>query len=129
MNAVLRYSVLRLMIFLGCLLVLWLVGLRDEEDYVLLVVLAALASMVISYVALRRFREAYSDQLARTVERRAAARRERAGHPVGDEEAEDAEVGSGSGGSLPASRAEGAAASGSGGAAASASSGEDDDFR
>ncbi len=97
MNAFLRYTVLRLMIFLGCLLVGWLLGLRDESEYVLLVVLAALASMAISYVALRRFREAYSSQLAETIERRSAAKAERAGHPVGDEQAEDAEVGRGSG--------------------------------
>lgn len=92
MNAVLRYTVLRLMIFLGCLLVGWLAGLRDESQYVLLVVLAALASMAISYVALRRFREEYSAQLAESIERRSAARQERAEHPVGDEQAEDAEV-------------------------------------
>jgi hypothetical protein len=112
MNAFLRYTVLRLMIFLGCLLVGWLLGLRDEGEYVLLVVLAALASMAISYVALRRFREEYSAQLAETIERRSAARAERGGHRVADEQAEDAEVG------------RGPAAGGSGPATA-----EDDDFR
>jgi hypothetical protein len=112
MNAVLRYTVLRLMIFLGCLLVGWLAGLRDESQYVLLVVLAALASMAISYVALRRFREAYSAQLAESIERRTEGRQEKAGQSAGDEQAEDAEVGRRSG------------AGGSGAANA-----EDDDFR
>ena len=92
MNAFLRYTVLRLLVFLGCLLLLWLVGLRDEGDYLLLVVLAALLSMVVSYVALRRFREAYSAQLSETIERRAEARREKGGDRRSDEEAEDAET-------------------------------------
>lgn len=112
MNAVLRYTVLRLMIFLGCLLVGWLAGLRDESQYVLLVVLAALASMAISYVALRRFREEYSAQLAESIERRAAARQSKVGQSAGDELAEDAEVGRG-----PAGSGRGA------------SDAEDDDFR
>ncbi|GGL32992.1 hypothetical protein GCM10012283_14300 [Phycicoccus endophyticus] len=92
MNAVLRYSVLRLLVFLGCLLLLWLLGLRDPEDYLLLVVLAALLSMAISYVALRRFRQDYSAQLAESLERRSVARREhQASHPS-DEDVEDAET-------------------------------------
>ena len=58
----LRYTVLRLLVFLGCLALLWLLGLRGEEDLLLLVVGAALLSAVISYFALRRFREDYSAQ-------------------------------------------------------------------
>ena len=53
----LRYSLLRLLIFLGCVSLLWLVGLRDREELLLLVVIAALLSAVISYFGLRRFRE------------------------------------------------------------------------
>ncbi len=90
MNALLRYTVLRLLVFLGCLLLLWLVGLRRQEDYLLLVVLAALLSMVISYVGLRRFREAYSAELATRIERRTAARREGGAQASTDEEVEDA---------------------------------------
>ncbi|GIL35342.1 DUF4229 domain-containing protein [Phycicoccus jejuensis] len=92
MNAFLRYTVLRLLIFFGCVLALWLAGLRDEEQLLLLVVLAALASMAISYVALRRFRQDYSAQLSETIERRAAARREKGGDRRTDEQAEDEEV-------------------------------------
>ena len=64
----LRYSLLRLLIFLGCVSLLWLVGLRDRDELLLLVVLAALLSAVISYFGLRRFREDYSAQLAQKLE-------------------------------------------------------------
>jgi len=89
---VLRYTVLRLLVFLGCLALLWLLGLRGEEDLLLLVVGAALLSAVISYFALRRFREDYSAQLARKLEERSAAKRTAAPKPSQDEVAEDAEV-------------------------------------
>ncbi|MBD3784049.1 MAG: DUF4229 domain-containing protein [Micrococcales bacterium] len=92
MNAFLRYTVLRLLIFFGCVLLLWLVGLRGRDQYLLLVVLAALLSMGVSYVALRRFRQDYSTQLSETIERRVEARRARGGDRRTDEEAEDAEV-------------------------------------
>jgi hypothetical protein len=90
--AVLRYTVLRLLVFLGCLALLWLVGLRGEEDLLLLVVGAALLSAVISYVALRRFREEYSAQLATRIEQRTAAKRGRPATSPSDEDAEDAET-------------------------------------
>jgi hypothetical protein len=88
---VLRYSLLRLLVFLGCVSLLWLVGLRDREQLPYLVVGAALLSAVISYFALRRFREDYSAQVAHKLEARAA---KKAGAPSRsvDEEAEDAEV-------------------------------------
>jgi hypothetical protein len=89
---VLRYTLLRLLVFLGCLALLWLLGLRDEEDVLLLVVGAALLSAVISYVALRRFREDYSAQLAARIDQRSAARRARSGAAPSDEDAEDAET-------------------------------------
>ena len=88
----LRYSLLRLLVFLGCVSLLWLVGLRDRDQLFLLVVGAALLSAVISYFALRRFREDYSAQLARTIEQRSAARRTARPTPSQDEIAEDAEV-------------------------------------
>lgn len=87
-----RYTLLRLLVFLGCLAVLWLLGLRGEEDVLLLVVAAALLSAVISYFALRRFREAYSAQLAERFDRRTESRRSRTDVPPSDEEAEDTET-------------------------------------
>ena len=83
-----RYTLLRTLIFLGCLLLLWLLGLRDRDEMVMLVVGSALISMVISWFGLRRMREEYSAQLAARLERRANRRR-----GVSDEAAEDAEVG------------------------------------
>ena len=56
----LRYTVLRLLVFLGVLSALWLLGLRGQENMLLLVAGAALLSAVISYFGLRRFREEYS---------------------------------------------------------------------
>ena len=88
----LRYSLLRLLVFLGCVSLLWLVGLRGEEDLILLVVGGALLSAVISYFGLRRFREDYSAQVARKLEARSAARRDAAPTRSADEIAEDAEV-------------------------------------
>ena len=88
----LRYTLLRFLVFFGCLAVLWLLGLRDEEDMLLLVAGAALLSAVISYFLLRRFREDYSTQLATRLEERSAARRVRAAGRPSDEDAEDAEV-------------------------------------
>jgi hypothetical protein len=88
----LRYSLLRLLVFLGCVSLLWLLGLRDRDQLLILVVGAALLSAVISYFALRRFREDYSAQVAHRLEQRSAARRS-AGPAHGvDEDAEDAEV-------------------------------------
>ncbi len=88
----LRYSLLRLLVFFGCVRLLWLAGLRDREHRPLLVVGAALLSAVISYFALRRFREAYSAQVAHKLEARAAAKRAAPRTPSADELAEDAEV-------------------------------------
>ena len=53
---------------------------------------AALLSAVISYFALRRFREDYSAQLARKIEARSAAKRAAGPTRSDDEDAEDAEV-------------------------------------
>ena len=85
----LRYSVLRLLIFFGVLSLLWLVGIRDQW---MLLVLAALISMVLSFFVLARFREESTAELARRIERRAAAKRANAPAVSGvDEAAEDAE--------------------------------------
>ena len=87
-----RYSLLRLLVFLGCVSLLWLAGLRDRDQLPYLVVGAALLSAVISYFALRRFREDYSAQVAHKLEARAAAKRAAAPTRSADELAEDAEV-------------------------------------
>ncbi len=82
----LRYTVLRILVFFGVVCVLWLVGLRSAEQRVLLLVAAAVLSMPISYVALRSFREDYSRQIAERLAAREAARE----HRHTDEDDEDA---------------------------------------
>ena len=79
----LRYSVLRLLIFFGCLALLWLLGLRDRSEQPWLVVGAALLSMVISAVALRPMRQQYVKDVSARLERRSK-------RPHEDEEVEDA---------------------------------------
>jgi hypothetical protein len=88
----LRYSLLRLLVFLGCVSLLWLLGLRDRDQLPYLILGAALLSAVISYFALRRFREEYSAQVAHKIEARSAAKRGAVPAPTGDEADEDAEV-------------------------------------
>jgi hypothetical protein len=85
-----RYTVLRLLIFAVCLFVFWLLGLRSETELPYLVIAAALTSMVISYFALRSMREQFSAQVAHRIEERSASRQSRRGDA--DESAEDAEV-------------------------------------
>lgn len=92
MNAFLRYTVLRIMVFLGCLMLLWLVGLRGQDERVLLVVGAALLSMAVSFFALKRFRQDYSAELATTIEKRTTGRRVKGGDARTDEDAEDEET-------------------------------------
>jgi hypothetical protein len=87
----LRYSLLRLLIFFGVLALLWLLGLRDRDEQLILVVGAALLSMVISYFVLRRFREDYSREIAQKLERRAEAKQKKRA-AQNDEAAEDAEA-------------------------------------
>ena len=48
-----RYTLLRMLIFFGCLSLLWLVGLREPNELPWLVVIAALLSMVVSAIVLR----------------------------------------------------------------------------
>lgn len=97
-----RYSLLRLLIFFFCLMVFWALGLRSETEMPYLVIAAALSSMVISYFLLRPMREKFSEQVAHKIDERSAQRaakreRERAargGDDRGiDERAEDAETG------------------------------------
>ena len=88
----LRYSVLRLLVFFGVAGVLWLLGLRDQEEMIVLVLLAGIISLGISAIVLKPFRDQASDEIARKVQERRARR---AGHPTPadrDAAAEDAEA-------------------------------------
>jgi Protein of unknown function (DUF4229) len=80
---VLRYSVLRLLLLFGCLLVLWLVGVRNP---VLLIALTAVVSVTLSYFLLKGPRDA----MAQTLADRAARRAEHTRADL-DDAAEDAE--------------------------------------
>ena len=60
----LRYSVLRLLIFFGVLSLLWLLGLRDQDQQWMLLVISALISMVLSFFVLARFREESTRRIA-----------------------------------------------------------------
>ena len=91
-----RYTVLRLLVFIACLLAFWLLGLRGQANIPLLVVVAAVTSMGISYFLLRPVREQFSDELAEKVEGRIRAKREQAAregrNPDSDEAVEDQEI-------------------------------------
>lgn len=88
-----RYTILRLLIFFGFVLLFWLVGLRGTSDMGRLVLIgsAAVASAVVSYVLLRGMRD---EMTAKLVERHEARLRAKAeGFEDGDDElAEDAEI-------------------------------------
>ena len=88
----LRYSVLRLLVFFGVAGVLWLLGLRDQEEMIVLVLLAGVISLVISAFVLKPFRDQASDEIARKVEARRARRAERPTATEEDAAAEDAEA-------------------------------------
>ncbi|GAA8853256.1 hypothetical protein DUHN55_43700 [Helicobacter pylori] len=81
-----RYTLLRLMIFFGCLAALWLVGLREPTELPWLVVTAAIASMVISAVVLKPFR---AEMIQQIQDRQAAKARARAERTDTDEAVED----------------------------------------
>lgn len=85
-----RYLILRTLIFVGCLALTWLLGLRDREEQLLAVVIAAVASLVISAVVLKPFRQQASADIAERVDRRVERKREKEARS--DEAAEDAEV-------------------------------------
>lgn len=89
-----RYTLFRFLIFFGCLAALWLLGLRGPNQLPWLVVIAALASMVISYVALRPMRDDVVRKMATRQEERAQAKARRRDT---DEAAEDGGGADGSG--------------------------------
>ena len=81
-----RYTLLRLLIFFGCVALLWLVGLRDPNEVPWLVVGAAIASMIISAIVLRPFR---TEMIQQIEARRAAKAEAHAARPDTDEAVED----------------------------------------
>lgn len=70
MAPIARYTVLRLLVFFGCVCVLWLFHMRG----IWLLIVAALVSTAISFVALNRFRE----ETVRAVDSHLRTRQERA---------------------------------------------------
>jgi hypothetical protein len=81
-----RYTVLRLLIFFGFVLLFWLIGLRDNP--VLLLAASAIASAALSYVLLRGMRDEMTAKLVERHEARLAAKAQASG----DEADEDAEI-------------------------------------
>jgi hypothetical protein len=82
-----RYTLLRLLIFFGFLVLFWLIGLRENK--VLLLGAAALASAAASYVLLRDMRDEMTGKL---MDRHEAKLRAREDDPLSDEQAEDHEA-------------------------------------
>ncbi len=87
MSPALRYSLARITIFLLCLLVLWLVGLRDNP--LILLIVATTVSMFISLIGLRGIREEFADQVAHRVEERTERKMTRAAQRRRDEVMDD----------------------------------------
>jgi Protein of unknown function (DUF4229) len=85
-----RYSVLRLMIFFGLLCALWLLGLRTW----LLLGVAALGSMVVSYFVLRGPRAQFSANIVHHLDDRAERAQQARPHEI-DEHVEDSEASGG----------------------------------
>lgn len=87
----LRYTIMRLGIFFGCLLLGWLLGLRNDPTLLLLV--SAVVSVALSFFLLRRQRDEFSERIAARIEQRQEVRRAATtdGEPT-DEQMEDAEI-------------------------------------
>ena len=84
----LRYSVLRLLIFFGFLFFFWLIGLRD--NVVLLMGASAIASAALSYILLRGMRDDMTAKFAERYEARQQGRGE--SKPTRADLEEDAEL-------------------------------------
>jgi Protein of unknown function (DUF4229) len=82
--ALIKYSVLRLALFVGSLIVLWAVGVRQS---ILMLVLAAAMSLALSYLLLRKQRDEVALALQARIEGRVARR---SGIGRADAEEEDA---------------------------------------
>lgn len=92
MRASIRYTLARLFLFFGCLLVGWLLGLRDSP--VLLLLIAATVSLALSALLLGGMRDRMSEEIATGIERRRDRRAHRRRDEVlADDEAEDLEAG------------------------------------
>lgn len=87
MNTTIQYTLLRILLFLASLLLFWLVGLKDP---LILLLVAATVSMLLSLFLLSGLRERMSADLANRVERR--RRRSESGRLVDDTVAEDQQV-------------------------------------
>jgi hypothetical protein len=85
---VVRYTLLRILIFFGFLFLFWLIGLRDQPW--LLLGLAAIASAAASYILLRGMRDEITAKLVERHEAKVEGRRPQV-DPTSDEAAEDAE--------------------------------------
>ncbi len=86
----LRYTIMRLGIFFGCLLLGWLLGLRNDPTLLLLV--SAVVSVLLSFFLLRRQRDEFSERIAARIEQRQEARRTATSDEPTDEDVEDAEI-------------------------------------
>ena len=82
-----RYSLLRILIFFGFLFLFWLIGLRNNP--VLLLGASAIASAAASYILLRGMRDEITAKLVERHEAKLEAKH--AVDPTSDEFAEDAE--------------------------------------
>lgn len=87
-----RYTLLRLLIFFGFVLLFWLLGMRgtSEMGRLLLIGSAAIASAAASYVLLRGMRDEMTATLVARHEAKLQARQH--GFTDADEQAEDAEI-------------------------------------
>ena len=83
-----RYSLLRILIFFGFVFLFWLIGLRTNP--VLLIGASAIASAAASYILLRGMRDEITASLVERHEARAEGRQLQP-DPASDEAAEDAE--------------------------------------
>ena len=83
-----RYTLLRILIFFGFFFLFWLMGLRNNP--VLLLGFSAIASAAASYILLRGMRDEITAKLVDRHEAKVEGRRLQA-DPTSDEAAEDAE--------------------------------------
>lgn len=83
-----RYSLLRILIFFGFVFLFWLIGLRDNT--LLLLGSSAIASAAASYILLRGMRDEITAKLLERHEAKLEAKQ--APDPASDEAVEDAEI-------------------------------------
>ena len=86
-----RYGLLRVLIFFGFVFLFWLIGLRDNP--ILLIGASAVASAAASYILLRGMRDEITGRLMERHEARLEAKQAGIVDRDSDEAAEDAEIG------------------------------------